>query len=375
VADAPEDKGQEAPLERHLFAAGGDVNTAEAKLLGLLSEADLDGRKMTAAGPVEEESDPPVVDKAPSPSEDEPVEEIVEDGDPPLGEETGEEEQPLEDEFEYEYVDEDGNVIEDPEETAETYTVLVDGKEHEVTMDELTNGYSFRAHNTQKSQELAKARKEVDAEAATVRESREVYGQRLKQVEQALVESYPQEPDWDTLEKEDPARFVAESAKWTRHVRQLEGLRAEQKRVDDENVADQTQQLETFKGEQQQLMLEAIPEWSDPEKGAEVMASEQKRLYAHALKIGFSVEEMEGLLDHRAVVLIRDSMLLSEMQSKGRKIRKGKKPPVAALKPGTRRRRIKSGRRKAVAARQRLSETGSVNDAESLLFDMLGDDA
>jgi len=369
--DGHDDKREEAPLERHLFAAGGDVNTAEAKLLGLLSEADLDGHKMVAAGP--EKGDPPGGEDAPDPGVGEQEEEVVTD-DSPLGDDPVEDDSPSDDEYEYEYVDEDGNVIEETDASEETYTVLVDGKEHEVTLDDLTSGYSFRAHNTQKSQELAEARRSVDAEAVTVRENREVYGQRLKQVEQALGESYPQEPDWDTLEKEDPTRFVAESAKWTRYQRNLDSVRAEQKRVHDEEVVDQTRQLETFRGEQQQLMLEAIPEWSDPEKGADRMASEQKRLYAHALSIGFSEEEMESLLDHRAVVLIRNSMLLTEMQSKGQKIRKGKKPK-AVLKPGTRRRRIKSGRRKTVAARRRLSETGSVRDAEALLFDMLPDDA
>ncbi len=368
MANAP-DKGNEAPLERHLFAAGGDIHTAESKLLGLLSEADLDGEKMVAAGPVEEEESGPTDGKqAPDPAEGEQEEEVVDD-DSPLGEEHEEEEQPLEDEYEYEYVDEDGNVIEEEAASEETYTVLVDGKEHEATLEELTQSYSFRAHNTQRSQELAAARKELDTEAATVRENREVYGQRLKQVEQALAEAYPREPDWDKLEAEDPTRFATESAKWTRHERQMEAVRVEQQRVQDDQVKDQTQQLETFKGEQSKLMLEAIPEWSD----AEVMASEQRRLYDYALSVGYSAEDMEGLLDHRAVVLMRNSMLLSELKTKGRKVRKGKKA-VATLKPGTRRRRIKPGRRQAVAARRRLSETGSVKDAETLLYDLLDDD-
>lgn len=373
----------DAPLERHLFAAGGDVNDAEAKLLGLLSDEDVAGETMIAAGP--EKGDPPAKDDAPGPGEGEQEEEEaleVED-DPPLGDEEPEKDDgpaadEEEEEYEYEYVDADGNVIEDPasEEEAETYTVLVDGKEHEVSLEDLTQSYSFRAHNTQKSQELAKSRSEMDAEAATLRESRDVYGQRLKQVEQALSSSMPQEPDWDTLEVEDPTRFATESAKWARHQRKLDALAAEQKRVSDESIADHTQQLEDFKVDQGKRMMVAIPEWA---KDSEVQEAELTRLHAYAQNsMGFTEAEVNTIVDHRAVVALRKAMLYDELLARGRAARKGKKPkgqPTGVLKPGTRRRRVKSGSKRRVAARQRLSQTGSVKDAESLLYDMLGDDA
>lgn len=371
MAENEEGQEQDEPLERHLFAAGGDTNSAEKKLLGLLSEADLDAKRMVAAGP--EEGGPPADDKAPVVSEGEQEEEVVED-DPPLGEEAGEDdgEAADEEEFEYEYVDAEGNVIEEEGTESETYTVLVDGEEHEVSLEDLTQSYSFRAHNTRKSQELAKVRQELEAESATGRESREVYAQRLKQVEQALATVYPQEPDWDTLEREDPTRFATESAKWTRHQRKVEGLRAEQQRVQDEHNRDQLQQFEAYKAAEAKQMMDAIPEWAKEE----VQADEQKRLYAYALDtVGFTDEEINSIVDHRAVVALRKAMLFDELLARGRKVRK-KGQKTATLKPGIRRRRVrKAGAKRLGAARQRLSETGSVLDAESLLYDMLDDDA
>lgn len=360
---------QEAPLEPHLFQAGGDAKSAEAKLMGLLSDADLDAKVMSAAGPeADEEGEPATDGAAPAQGEDEQEEEVVED-DSPLGDEVEDEGDGSDEEWEY--VDEDGNVIEDPA-SAETYTVLVDGKEHQATLEELTQSYSFRAHNTQKSQELAESRKALEAEAAAVRQGRDLYGQRLKEVEQALAAQMPSEPDWDTLEKEDPTKFATESARWARHQRKVDALASEQQRVFDEQVADQQAQLEAFQAEQSQKLTAAIPEWHD----AEVSKAEQSRLYDYAQSaLGFSDEEIKQIVDHRAFVVMRKAMLFDELEAGGKKATKGGKK-AATLKPGTRRRRRKAGgAKRRSASRQRLKQSGSVRDAETALFDLLGDDA
>jgi hypothetical protein len=366
---ADDAKGNEAPLEPHLFQAGGDAKSAEAKLLGLLSDADLDAKVMKAAGPTEEEGEPAIEKAAPALGEDEQEEEVVDEDDAPLGDEHEDEGDGSDEEWEY--VDEEGNVIEDPGEV-ETYTVMVDGKERQATLEELTQSYSFRAHNTQKSQELAEQRKAVEAEAAAVRQGRDLYGQRLKEVEQALAAQMPQEPDWDSLEKEDPTKFATESARWARHQRKVDALAKEQQRVFDEQVADQQTQLEAFQAEQSQKLIAAIPEWQD----AEVSKAEQNRLYDYAQSsLGFSDEEIKTILDHRAFVVMRKAMLFDELEAGGKKAQtKGKK--TGTLKPGTRRRRRKTGSAKRTAAsRQRLKQSGSVRDAEAALFDLLGDDA
>ena len=352
------DSAETEPLERHLFSAGGDKISATAKLEGLLSDADLDAPVMRDLGP--EDGDPDSEDDdAPDPAdeEDEQVEESDDDD---------EVADPLDDEDE----DDDSEEDEEEEEPEDSYTVMVDGKEHEVSLEDLTQSYSFRAHNTQTSQELAASRKELETETVEVRQSREVYGQRLQQVEQALASLHQQEPDWDKLEAEDPARFATESAKWERHHRKIRALHAEQQRVFDEQVADETKQLNEYKAGQQRQMMEAIPEWADEK----VHTAEQQKLYAYARNtLGFSEEEVNTILDHRSVVALRKAMLFDELQAKGRKkVKKGKKP-TKTLKPGTRQRRKKKAGG-AEKARRQLAKSGRMRDAESALFDLLDDD-
>lgn len=373
MADDAKGQESEAPLERHLFAAGGDAQSASAKLMGLLSDEDVAQDRLSSAGPVAKpaEDGTPADDPAPGAVEDEQEEEVVDEDDAPLGSEQ-EEDPAADDEYEYEYVDAEGNVIE--EELAETHTVPVDGKDHQVTLEDLKSSFSFAAHNTQVSQELAERRKSLDTEAEGLRQGREVYGQRLQQMEQALAASVPTEPDWETLEAEDPTKFATESARWARHHRKVDALKQESQRVHDEQVAEEQTQLDAFKVDQGKRMMEAIPEWGDEK----VYNSEQTRMVAYAkTSLGFTDEEVSGFLDHRAVVVMRKAMLYDELEAGGKKaVRKAK--PTAALKPGTRRRRRKAGgagSKRANASRQRLSQTGSVADAEAALLDLLGDDA
>ena len=53
-------------------------------------------------------------------------------------------------------------------ETPSTYTIKVDGEEHEVTLDELRNGYQRQADYTRKSQSLAEQRKAYESNLEAV---------------------------------------------------------------------------------------------------------------------------------------------------------------------------------------------------------------
>ena len=57
---------------------------------------------------------------------------------------------------------------EDESETETVYTVRVDGKDVEVTEDELLKGYSRQADYTKKTQELAEYRKQMDTAVQTM---------------------------------------------------------------------------------------------------------------------------------------------------------------------------------------------------------------
>lgn len=244
-------------------------------------------------------------------------------------------------------------------------TVKVDGEEQQVTLDELRSGFSFQARNTKVAQKLAAERKDFEAEVARVRQERQRYVAGLAQLEEVLRGQMPEEPDWDRLEQENPTKFAAEHAKWERKKRQLEAVRREREQATMQAYEEHLQQ-------EQQKLLEAIPEWRDPEKAAE----EQKALAEFALNLGFAPEEVQTVDDHRVVLLLRDAMRYRRIASKGKDVVKGKRRKAkssATLQPGggTRRRasRKKSSRKAASDARRQLAETGSVAAATQLLLE------
>ena len=88
------------------------------------------------------------------------------------------------------------------EEQPQVYTVKVDGKEIEVTLDELQKGYSRTQDYTRKTQQVAEIRKQVEAETAAIRAEREQYAQLLGALQQQLESANEPQVDLDRLYQE-----------------------------------------------------------------------------------------------------------------------------------------------------------------------------
>ncbi len=340
-------------LEPHIFQGGIDPDEATRQLEGLLSGVDLDGDltslKATEEGGSEEEEESTLS------SQDE------------REEEGSEEESSLEDEEQWEDVgDEEGE-----EEALDLYTVKVDGEESEVTLQELLDGYGYQAHNTRKSQQLAEERTTLETETAEVRQSREAYAERLAQVEEALTGMTPEEPDWEKLEKENPQRFTIEHAKWQRHQSHLAAVKAERESVRTDQMADYEKQLREYRASESDALLKVIPAWKDAEK-AKAGAAE---ISAYAQTLGYSEAEVNQVMDHRAILMMRKSMLYDRSRKTGKEKLKGKpKGSSKTLKPGVRRPRGSKATKRVLDARRRVRSTGSVKDATDFLKQILPED-
>ena len=254
-----------------------------------------------------------------------------------------------------EYDDEESGESED---RAETYTVRVGGAEVEVSWDELIAGYSRTADYTRKTQAVATERKLFEQEQTAVREERQEYGKRLEVLQQTLASNQPEEPS-------DPAAWI----EWKKGQEQLQAVAVEQARLhqklQDENLAEQKATV----AHEAKLLRDAIPEWKD--EG--IMNGERTDMVSYATGLGYTEEDLQGLTDHRAVLVLRKAMLYDQ-QSDGRKSAKKKVAASPTLKPG-RPKAKKSARRKGIERRaERLSKSGHQRDAASLIESIMGDD-
>jgi len=253
---------------------------------------------------------------------------------------------------------------EEEEKPTEVYTVKVDGKEVEVTLDELQKGYSRTQDYTRKTQQIAETRKAVEAEAAAIRAEREQYAQLLGALKQQL-ESAEAPIDLDRLYNEDPIEWVRQRELIRDKQEKLAAIQSEEQRLSQLTAQQRVKEMQAHLASQQEALIQAVPEWKDSKKAQ----AEKALLVEFGKKIGFSDEELKNVYDHRAVIALRKAALYDQMMSKRGQIKpvinNGPRPakPSAAGRVST--------TTEATRAKQRLAKTGRVNDAVSAIEHLL----
>ena len=251
---------------------------------------------------------------------------------------------------------------EDSDETEEdeqpkVFTVKVDGKEIEVTLDELQKGYSRTQDYTRKTQQIAETRKAVEAEVVAIRAEREQYAQLLGALQQQLETAGEQPVDWERLYAEDPIEWVRQRELARDKQERKAAIQSEQQRLSHLNVQQQTEEMKTKLAQEQELLISAVPEWKDSKKAT----AEKALLVEFGRKIGFSEDELKNVYDHRAVIALRKAALYDQMVSKRKDIKPVVNNGPRPVKPSAAGRISQSteGNR----AKQRLAKTGRVDDA------------
>jgi len=246
------------------------------------------------------------------------------------------------------------------QEQPQTFTVKVDGKEVDVTLDELQKGYSRTQDYTRKTQQIAEVRKQVEQETQAVRAERQQYAQLLGALQAQLQVSEPQ-VDLERLYNEDPIEWVRQKEVLRERQEKAYAIQAEQQRLSQVGQQEQQRAMEEHLESQKDALLAALPEWRDPKK-----AKAEKALVLESAKsVGFSDEDLKSVYDHRLVLLLRKAAMYDQMVSK----RQGIKPVVnngpRPAKPGAAGR--VSTTTESTRAKQRLAKTGRVDDAASAI--------
>jgi hypothetical protein len=255
------------------------------------------------------------------------------------------------------------DVEEEASDPDETITIEVDGKAVEIKKSELPDLYKSglrQADYTKKTTEVAEQRKAAEAEVAKAAQERHQYATSLQklavQLEGALEQQ--QNIDWDALIASDPVEALKQQhllqkrqAAYQQTLHQLQG-------VDAQTKAEQAKKLDEYRSAQQQELLAKLPDWKDTQK-----ATAEAALIKSYLKeqVGFDDAAINGITDHRAVLLARDAMLYRQMLSKAQAAaKKVAAAPQKVVRPGV----TEGGKPdQRTAAMQRLDKTGRVEDA------------
>ena len=258
-------------------------------------------------------------------------------------------------------LDEDTEEQEQPQ----VFSVKVDGKEVEVTLDELQKGYSRTQDYTRKTQQIAEVRKTTEAELQAVRAEREQYAQLLSALEAQVQQVAQPNIDWDRLYQEDPIEWVRQREVMRDNQEKSAAIQSEQQRLAQLSQQEQAQFMQQKLQQEQEALLAAIPDWKDAKK-AQV---EKALLVEFGQKIGFTPDELKSVVDHRAVLMLRKAALYDQMMSKRGNIKPVTNNGPRPAKPGAAGR--VSNTTEAVRAQQRVAKTGRVDDAANAIFQLL----
>jgi hypothetical protein len=256
---------------------------------------------------------------------------------------------------------------------APLYAVTIDGETSEVPLDELISGYQRKATFTHRQQELAEKRKtleeriqNVPAQEAALQQTYEQYQGVLTQLHQQMQSAnQPANLDWDALERENPVQWLKLKELERQKASEMQAVHAEQVRMQQLLAGENDKKLQAHLMTEKGLMLQKIPEWAD----GDLQANEQRKLLEFGKAIGFSDDELNGIYDSRAVVVLRDAMRYNQLTN-GDKI-KAAKSKIGSVKGGNQEtsRRVRS--RQVKSKREQLRRTGKVDDAAALFADIL----
>jgi len=248
------------------------------------------------------------------------------------------------------------------------FTVKIDGKDTQVTEDELLSGYSRQADYTRKSQVLAEQRKKMEEELAATQQERQHYLSQLEQFNtqaDSKLEEF-KSVDWTKLKEEDPMEYALKRDQY-RELQENKRLVAEEQQ---QLAQKQQQEMQSKWNEelarQQEVMAQRLPEWNDPEKGPKL----KQDIKSFALTKGFTEQEVDSLIDARSVDVLHKAMMYENLLAAKIANKKAKVVPKMQ-KPGTPSTKSEVNSEKVKQTRARLKRTGRVDDAAAVIKSLM----
>jgi hypothetical protein len=254
---------------------------------------------------------------------------------------------------------------EEIQETSPSYTVKVDGEEFEVDLDELRNGYQRQSDYTKKSQSVAEMRKAYEANLQSVQQERDQYQQVLANMEnyQNLELKKYQELDWASLKEDDPVEYMEKRIEFQDAKDKVNQVKQEQIAVQQKTQQEVYQNIQHKVQEEAELLATALPEYSDPSSNLKT------ELRDFAMNMGFSEQDVNGITDHKVVLVLHKAMLQDKANSStSSKVKKGPAKVIKAGVPVTKKQKVA---RDVQAKRDRLRQTGNVRDAANAFLDLI----
>jgi len=247
--------------------------------------------------------------------------------------------------------------------------VKVDGEESEISLQEALNGYQRQADYQRKTAEIAEQRRQFEQIRAQqqneLAQRNHIAQASLQAAENVLMQEFAG-INWQHLEATDPgtaALYRQKFADRQNEIRTYQNQLLQQQEYERQvREAEQQQFIQRYVEEQKSQLRAVSPDWT-PETN--------KALASYLVDSGFSPEEVGSMVDHRHALIARKAMLYDQQQ-KSVDVAKAKvKPLPKMLKPNSKTRNGKMTSEKMNQLKQRLKQSGTVQDAAALILERM----
>lgn len=218
----------------------------------------------------------------------------------------------------------------------------VDGRKEAKPLAELLKGYQLSAASHHRFEEAQKLAGKAQQQEALIQQKVAELDTKLGDAESYLtgelkaLERESQSVDWARLQAEEPETYAARRIEF---LDRAQNIRAKQQQVTEERskmFEEQRQQWETQRAEhiakQQQLLLDAVPAWNDPQ----TFEKESGGIRGYLQAYGASDKDIEDVSQSSAWLLraLREGYLYSEQAKQTPTKAKQLKKVAKVIKPG-----------------------------------------
>ena len=252
------------------------------------------------------------------------------------------------------------------------YDVKVNGEDYKVNLQELKKGYQLEKNYTKKNMELSDKRKDVDSlqenltkELEAVKNSRNKYAEQLEVLTQNLQRE--EKVDWEALYQDNPAEYVRKKAESDKQKEMLQLAQQEKQRIQNEQREEQNKIYQNYIQNERKILAEKLPVYADKEKGAELT----RNLKNFALESGYTEQEIDMMVDHRAVLLLVDAYRYKQLKNTKLQDKKVRRAP-RVVSSNASNVREESDRQQDMSKRMnKLKQSGGLEDAQDVFLEML----
>ncbi|MET0063217.1 MAG: hypothetical protein ABW176_13075 [Candidatus Thiodiazotropha endolucinida] len=141
----------------------------------------------------------------------------------------------------------------------------------------------------------------------------------------AALEAQHNQINWQELREDDPGEYAAQRQHFIEADYQLrmqeQQLTSAYQQINSQDIQQQQRQMEEYVQNEQAKLLNAIPAWRDKN----VRQKESQLVRKYLKKQGYLDSDIDNIVDHRAIKIVRDSML-TEQRARKNKVRVPRKP-------------------------------------------------